>query len=379
MTMTIVGVKNFKSLKKAYDLTGLSIYSATKIDILKNLVILAEKREELKELEDIIEHFKKYYRLDENNYEIKKKIKESILLFEDKKNNLNNNRNNSENDKNNNIIIVKEGFDFSKLDNINKPKELSDIDDDLLNEAEEIINNFLKTPNKREKGLFIKKFLTLNLSFNDLFYLHEKYYQQKNKIVKIIFEKMFKKAKTKEDWVKLYKISKPKNKNYQIIKKNAEIKNESREELKFIDTINNNIVDNNNITDNNILDNNYWVKEFFKDKNKIRKSDCLARLKKADISFEEALEIYKKSNGSYKLRNTILQKMNEKAETFEEKLTIYNLTGLKFLGGKKTKEKLISDLTLLVNTPENFKKAEKVIPKTSHFWYYILKKKIEEN
>jgi len=367
MAMTIVGVKNFKTLKKAYDSTSLSIYSRTKMDILKNLVILAEKREELEELEDIIEHLKKYYQLDENNYEIKKKIKESVLLFEDKKRNLNNNNKTILTSKERgNIIIVKEGFDFSKLDNINKPKDLSDDNNYSLNEAEEIINNFSKTPNKITKGSLIKKFLFLNISFDDLLFLYKKYGYHKNKLIRIIPKKMFEKAQTKDNWLELYKISSGRDKNYRTILINAEIKKEfpikSKREFQFIDS----------------KDSDYWIKEFFKDKDKRRKSQCLRKLKDVDISFQEALTIYKKSSKSCKLKNTILCKMNEKAETFEEKLIVYSLTGLKFSRDNEIKEKLINDLFLLINTPEDFKKAEKIIPKISHFWYHILKKKIEK-
>lgn len=396
MTVTIVGAKDFQSLRSVYSFISLPVCSETKLDTLKQLIVLAKTKKEIEYLEEKMINLGKYYKEAEGkDYKLRQRIDEVFLLFRNKGEELKRGLIEPGEKKNNsNVIIVDGTFDFSKLDNIGKSDDFVGSEDivntkednntgfvmadgttdfsipnntGILNdlaEAEDVLNKFFKAKSKREKGYFLRVFISLNISFDDLFFLYEKYRNSSARLRKVIFNKMFEKAQERKQWIRLYSISDPRNANYQIILNNAG--EETKPSVQK---------DNSESPKSSSLEEfNYWIKEYLNSRNLRYRNKCFKKLIHIDISFIDGLAAYNSCNKNRKLRALILNKITPKVEIIEEGMILYDSVGSR---GKENSEFIDCIVRTLVKRPEDIKKVKKSAQSKTNLWYKCLEKILE--
>ncbi len=369
MTVTIVGVKSFKILKGVYETAGVSSYSSTKIDLLKKLISLAGNTKEMEELRGSIIILKKYYNSQENiNYVIRSDIKEAILAFQNKIEKLKNNGNEEiglvgPQKIANNLILINDNLDYSRIDKIFKDKEFLS---ENQTEIEVIINKHLNEKESHlQKYFYLKKIESIDVSFDEMIILYREYSKKGEPLRKVLFEKMFKKAETIDDWRKLYGVTGKRNKHYQTILKNTY--------FNYSDFVNEK--KDSNIIDTKLMDINDCLGLFLKNKSKINKSIYLKKINDINISFDESYILYKKYKKIVSLRNIFFKKMLEQEKTLEENIKIYNLINSRNPNYKK----IVNDIIKLIKTAEDLEKIKKIVPKTTKLWYEIVKTLLIDN
>jgi hypothetical protein len=362
MTVTIVGAKSFKFLKKIYGSTdGTSIYSQTKLDALKELINLAQTPQEIKELDEIIIHLQKYYNeANGNSHIVRQKIKEATLLYQERIERLKNGTKEPEKKKENNesnLIIVDKTFDFSRLDKIkeklNAPEEkktatgrqkykYNKIDVSNLNNPEECIGKFIEAKSKVYKSIYLKKFIALEVSFEELLDFYNKYYNVSYKLRKNILCKLIPLAKTEEEKNKIKIITGQIKINHVDQKKKKKLNKEKENPAKIIE---------------------YWIDEFLENKGKHYKNVCVNKISKTNGSFEDYYSLYGKCKSSYTLKKALFLKLVEKIETIDHGIIVYGLTYL-----RNDRKAITKKIVLLINTKEDFERVKKLAPSRTLFW-----------
>jgi hypothetical protein len=362
MTVTIVGAKSFKFLKRIYGSTdGTSIYSQTKIDALKELINLAQSSQEIQELDEIIIHLKKYYdEANGNSHTVRQKIKEATLLYQERIERLKNGKKEPEQKKENNgsnLIIVDKTFDFSRLDKIKEkldaPEEVktatgrqkykyNKVDVSNLNNPEECIEKFIEARSKVYKSIYLKKFVALDIPFEELLDLYNKYYEVSYKLRKNILYKLIPLAKTEEEKKMIKRIAGEVKINHIDQNKKKQKKTEKENTAKIIE---------------------YWIDEFFENKDKHYKNVCVNKISKTNGSFEDYYLLYGKCKGSYTLKRALFLKLVEKMETIDHGMIVYGLTYL-----RSDRKAITKKIVLLINTREDFERIKKIAPPRTLFW-----------
>ncbi|GMX58826.1 MAG: hypothetical protein MCSN_4800 [Candidatus Microsyncoccus archaeolyticus] len=308
------GRNGFHDLEEIYRMAGLPINSQTKIDLLRELIIKARTTEQIEELRPHVVTLKKYE--NENNQKIKSYIIGTIDLFQ-------------------------------------KRKQLIDDNSGKLGPPEEEhIKKFFEAKGSRSKGKVFKKIKNMDIPFDDLLELFNKYNKRNYLINRILWDLLIDKAKTQEEKIILYNLSERRRRG-ELLKLDSFADFREEKPVKTEET----------------GDINYWTEEFLKTKYKKRKDFCFNKILEAGekFDFKQWLDIYN-SHDNLALRKRLFSKLLFSTKNIDDGIILYKLLSI-----KRDKKKTAQKITKLINNAKDIQKISRKISIRDSIFYEISK------